>query len=144
MSFQSPIVLGQGPLGGSLEAAVPTDNLRALERWSLLVDASLKLVRNALAVKLDGVDRGEIHAPRAKLEALLDECDAIGASAAALVAPLPPAQPSFLGHLVSELEAAVAHAERESRIAALEAHKARLEELMRILDADGPGEKASL
>lgn len=125
--------------GVPLAAKVPADNLPTLAWWGLLIDVSLKIVRNALAVKLGGVDRGEIDTPRSKFEAAIAECDAIEASTAALVAPPQPAHESILGHLLNDLEAAVAHAERESRIAALEAHRARLEELMRIEDAAGLG-----
>lgn len=125
--------------GVPLAAQVPLDNLPTLQWWGLLIGISLRIVRNALAVKLGGVDRGELDAPRAQFEGLLAECDAIEASTAVLVAPPRPTQESFLGHLVSDLEAAVAHAERETRIAALKAHKARLEELMKIDDAEGLG-----
>ena len=129
--------------GVPLAQSVPADNLPTLAWWGLLIGISLQIVRNALAVKLGGVDRGEIDTPRAKFEAALAECDAIEASTATLVAPPQPAHESFLGHLVSDLEAAVAHAERETRIAALKAHKARLEELMKIDDAAGLGGTAT-
>ena len=129
--------------GVPLAQSVPADNLPTLAWWGLLIGISLQIVRNALAVKLGGVDRGEIDTPRAKFEAALAECDAIEASTATLVAPPQPSHESFLGHLVSDLEAAVAHAERETRIAALKAHKARLEELMKIDDAPGLGGTAT-
>ncbi|MBA4045129.1 MAG: arachidonate 15-lipoxygenase [Erythrobacter sp.] len=125
--------------GVPLAASVPADNLPTLAWWGLLIDVSLKIVRNALAVKLGGVDRGELDSPRAKFEAALAECDAIEAHTAALIAPPKPTGESFLGHLVSELESAVAHADREAKIAALQAHKARLEALMKIEDAEGLG-----
>jgi arachidonate 15-lipoxygenase len=125
--------------GVPLAASVPADNLPTLAWWSLLIEVSLKIVRNALAVKLGGVDRGELDSPRAKFEATLAECDAIEAHAAMLVAPPLPVGTSFLGHLVSDLEAAVAHADSEAKITALQAHKARLEELMKIDDAEGLG-----
>ena len=125
--------------GVPLAASVPADNLPTLAWWGLLIDISVKIVRNALAVKLGGVDRGELASPRAKFEAALAECDAIEASAAALVTPYQTKHESILGHLVVDLEAAVMHAEREAKIAALKAHKARLEELMKIDDAQGLG-----
>ena len=126
--------------GVPLAHSVPLDNLPTLQWWGLLIGISLKIVRNALAVKLEGVDRGELDSPRARYEAQLAECDAIEAQVAALVAPPPaPAQESFLGHLVSDLEAVVARAEYDTRIAALKAHKARLEELMKVEDAHGLG-----
>jgi len=128
--------------GVPLAASVPADNLPTLAWWGLLIGVSLKIVRNALAVKLGGVDRGEIDCPRAKFEAAVAECDAIEASAAKLVAPPQPMSESVLGHLVSELEAAVAHADRAARITALQVHKARLEELMKIDDAQGLGSSA--
>jgi arachidonate 15-lipoxygenase len=125
--------------GVPLAASVPADNLPTLAWWGLLIGVSLKIVRNALAVKLGGVDRGEIDTPRAKFEAALAECDAIEASAAALVTPYRAKHESILGHLVADLEAAVAQAEREAKIASLQAHKARLEELMKVEDAQGLG-----
>lgn len=125
--------------GVPLAAAVPADNLPTLAWWGLLVDIALGIVRNALAVKLGGVDRGEIDTPRAKFEAELAECDAIEASTAALVAPQQAAHESFFGHLVSDLEAVVALADRDAKIVVLRAHKARLEELMKIDDAAGLG-----
>lgn len=128
--------------GVPLAKSVPLDNLPTLQWWGLLIGISLKIVRNALAVKLGGVDRSELDSPRARYEALLAECDAIEASTAALVAPaaVPAGQhESFLGHLVHDLEAAVAHAEYDTRIATLKAHKARLEELMKVDDAHGLG-----
>jgi arachidonate 15-lipoxygenase len=128
--------------GVPLAASVPADNLPTLAWWGLLIDVSLKIVRNALAVKLGGVDRGEIDSPRAKFEALLAECDAIEAHTATLVAPPRAAQDSFLGHLVADLEAAVAHADRDAKMAALQAHKARLEALMKVDDAEGLGGSA--
>lgn len=128
--------------GVPVAKSVPLDNLPTLQWWGLLIGISLKIVRNALAVKLGGVDRGELDSPRAKFEALQAECDAIEASTAALVAPAntaAPAHESFLGHLVHDLEAVVARAEYDTRIAALKAHKARLEELMKVDDAQGLG-----
>jgi arachidonate 15-lipoxygenase len=125
--------------GVPLAASVPADNLPTLSWWGLLIGISLNIVRNALAVKLGAVDRGELDSPRAKFEAALAECDAIEAHTATLIAPPKPTGESFLGHMVADLEAAVAHAEREAKIAALKAHKARLEDLMKIEDAEGLG-----
>lgn len=128
--------------GVPLAAAVPADNLPTLAWWGLLIDISLKIVRNALAVKLGGVDRGELDTPRAKFEQALAECDAIEASTAALVAPPAAAPHSLLGEVMADIERAVAHADLEAKIAVLRAHKARLEELMRIEDAAGLGTTA--
>jgi arachidonate 15-lipoxygenase len=128
--------------GVPLAQSVPLDNLPTLQWWGLLIGISLKIVRNALAVKLGGVDRGELSSPRAKYEALQAECDAIEASTAALVNPghvAAAVHESFLGHLVHDLETAVARAEYDTRIAALKAHKARLEALMKVDDAHGLG-----
>ena len=125
--------------GVPLAATVPANNLPTLAWWGLLIDIALEIVRNALVVKLSGVDRGEIDTPRAKFEAELAECDAIEASTAALVAPQQVPHESFFGHLVSDLEAVVALADRDAKITVLRAHKARLEELMKIEDAAGLG-----
>jgi arachidonate 15-lipoxygenase len=130
--------------GVPLAKSVPLDNLPTLQWWGLLIGISLKIVRNALAVKLGGVDRSELDTPRAKFEALQAECDAIEAHVATLVAPATapaPQHESFLGHLVHDLEAAVARADYDTRIADLKAHKARLEELMKVDDAHGLGAK---
>lgn len=129
--------------GVPLAASVPADNLPTLAWWGLLIDISLKIVRNALTIKLRGVDRGELDSPRAKFEAALAECDAIEASTMDLIAPSQTKHESILGHLVADLETALMHVERESKIAALQAHKARLEELMKIEDAQGLGSSAS-
>ena len=131
--------------GVPLAQSVPLDNLPTLQWWGLLIGISLKIVRNALAVKLGGVGRGELDSPRAKYEALQAECDAIEASTAALVDPAnapAPVHESFLGHLVRDLEEAVARADDDARIATLKAHKARLEELMKVDDAQGLGSSA--
>lgn len=125
--------------GVPLAAAVPADNLPTLAWWGLLIDIALGIVRNALAVKLGGVDRGELDSPRAQFEAALAECDAIEASTRALVGPQPAAHLGLLGRIVSDIEAVVEHLDRDAKIAALQAHKARLEELMRIEDAVGLG-----
>jgi arachidonate 15-lipoxygenase len=130
--------------GVPLAHSVPLDNLPTLQWWGLLIGISLKIVRNAIAVKLGGVNRGELDSSRAKFEALQAECDAIEAHVAALVASAnapAPQHESFLGHLVHDLEAAVARADYDTRIADLKAHKARLEELMKVDDAHGLGAK---
>lgn len=138
MSYLSPVA--PVPPTAALAASVPPDNLPTLAWWNLLIGIRLKMARDALAAKLGAVDRGEIDSPRGRFEAALAECDAIEASTAALVVPYQAKHDSILGHLVAELEAAVAHAEHEARIASLQAHKARLDDLMNMDTVAGSGE----
>lgn len=137
MSMQSQIAPQAASLTATVPfaATVPGDNLPTLAWWALQIDVSLKIVRGALAAKLGAVDRGEIDAPRSKFEAALAECDAIEAHSAALAAPQPAAPRSILGHLVADLEAAVAHADREAKSPACRRTRRGLKNCMRIGDA---------
>lgn len=136
MSFHSPMT----PQAGSLSAALPlaetvgsrgsADTDQSLAWWGVVIDEKLRAVRRTLAVKLASMEPSERDCAPSRYAETLAECDAIEASAASLIIPPQPARESFLGHLVAELEAAVALADREARIAALAAHKARLEELI--------------
>lgn len=126
--------------GVPLAHAVPADNLPTLAWFGLLIDVSLKIVRNALAVKLGGVDRGELDSPRARYEAALAECDAIEASTAKIVADHGKHDGgSLFGRIVGDIEVAVAIAEHDAHLALLRGYKDRLEELMKIEDAEGLG-----
>lgn len=125
--------------GVPLAQAVPADNLPTLDWWGKLIGIALKIVRNAIAVKLGGVDRGELQGPRAKFEAVLAECDAIEARHAALLVPEKAQHLGFLSHLVHDIETAVELAGYDVKLAQLKADKARLEELMRVDDAKGLG-----
>lgn len=136
MSFHSPMT----PQAGSLSATLPpaetvdwrgsADADKSLAWWGVVIDQKLRAVRRTLAVKLASMEPSERDCAPCRYAEILAECDAIEASAARLIIPPQPARESFLGHLVAELEAAVALADREARIAALAAHKARLEELI--------------
>lgn len=133
MSMMSPVA----QQAGAGTAFVQPANQSTLEGWGLLIDGSLTILRGRLAAKLAEADRSGNFAERAAIETALSECDAIQASAAALNAPYKAEYQSILGHLVADLEVAVAHAENEAKIAGLQAHKARLDELMKL------GDKAS-
>ena len=130
MSMLSPIALQ----AGATIPSSPVDRIPILAGWGLLIDTSLKIVRNMLAAKLAALKCEEIDAPPVQIEAALAECDAIEASTASLVKPYRAKYQSILGHLVADLEAVVAHAEHETKIASLQAHYARLEDLMTISD----------
>ena len=145
MSFHSPMT----PLAGSLSATMPpaetvgsrgsADADQSLAWWGVVIDEKLKAVRRTLAVKLASMEPNERDCAPSRYAETLAECDAIEASAARLIIPPQPARESFLGHLVAELEAAVAVADREARIAALIVHKTRLEELMMRNSENGAG-----
>ena len=128
MSMLSPIShrTGAGP------ASAGYDNRSTLAGWGLLIDGSLTIVRNRLEAKLTEADHGGNEAERAELEAALAECDSIQLSTAALIVPYRAEYQSILGHLVAELEAAVADAENSAKLSGLQAHKARLDELMTV------------
>lgn len=130
MSMMSPVA----HQAGAGTAFVYPANQSTLAGWGLLIDGSLTILRNRLAAKLDEADRDGKDAERAKIEAALSECDAIQVSASALIVPYQTEYRSILGYLVADLEAAVSHAENAAKIAALQAHKMRLDELMAIGD----------
>jgi arachidonate 15-lipoxygenase len=149
MSFHSPMTPQTGSRGAAVPPAEPVaprvsaDTDESLAWWGVVIDEKLKAVRRTLAVKLANMEPSEQDCAPSTYADALAECDAIAASAARLIIPPQPAGDSFLGHLVAELEAAVALADRKARIAALAAHKARLEELMMCDGADAEGGRAA-
>lgn len=136
MSFHSPMTLQTGSPGAAVPPAEPVTTRVAAETgqslawWGFVIDERLKAVRRTMEAKLASVEPSQRDCAPTRYTDALAECDAIAASVARLIIPPQPAGDSFLGHLVAELEAAVALAEHKARIAALIAHKARLEELM--------------
>lgn len=144
MSFQSPIFTAAGCADAQVPHAAATRSQVAhgrkqaerdsaqvtLARWGERIEILLKLTRNALLRSLGNAQLGDSDSQREQIDAALAECDAIEVSTAALIIPCRTKHTSFLGHLVAELEAAVAHAEHEAKIAALQAHKARLDALL--------------
>ena len=68
--------------GVPLATAVPKNDEPTIAWFVILIGVGLDIVRNALTVKLGGVDKGELDSPRATYETALAECDAIEASAA--------------------------------------------------------------
>ncbi len=69
-----------------LATDVPKNDEPTIAWFTILIGVGLDIVRNALTVKLGGVDRGELDTPRAEYEAALAECDAIDASTAEVAA----------------------------------------------------------
>jgi arachidonate 15-lipoxygenase len=128
--------------GVPLATDVPKNDEPTIAWFVILIGVGLDIVGNALTVKLGGVDKGEIDSPRTQYEAALVECDAIEASAAKIAAEHGVhTGGNIFERIVSDVENAVAAAERDAHVALLKGYKERLEELMKVEDADGLGSK---
>jgi arachidonate 15-lipoxygenase len=128
--------------GVPLATDVPKNDEPTIAWFVILIGVALDIVRNALTVKLGGVDKGELDSPRAQYEAALTECDAIEASAAKIAAEHGVhTGGNIFERMIGDVENAVAAAERDAHIALLKGYKDRLEELMKFEDADGLGSK---
>lgn len=128
--------------GVPLATDVPKNDEPTIAWFVILIGVGLDIVRNALTVKLGGVDKGELDTPRAQYEAALAECDAIEASTAKIAAEHGAhGGGNIFERIVGEVETAVAAAERDVHVALLKGYKDRLEELMKIDEAAGLGSK---
>lgn len=123
--------------GVPLASDVPSSDEPTIAWFAILIGVGLGIVRNALAVLIDGVDKGEIENPRAHYQALMEECGAIEASTAHIAAQHGVRiGGSVLARIVDEVEQVVAAAEREKHVAELTAHKQRLDDLMKVSEAE--------
>jgi arachidonate 15-lipoxygenase len=128
--------------GVPLATDVPKNDEPTIAWFVILIGVGLDIVRNALTVKLGGVDKGELDSPRAEYEAALVECDAIEASAAKIAAEHGVhTGGNIFARMIGDVENAVAAAERDVHVALLKGYKDRLEELMKIDEAQGLGSK---
>ncbi|MDK2759912.1 MAG: arachidonate 15-lipoxygenase [Sphingopyxis sp.] len=128
--------------GVPLAADVPKNDEPTIAWFVVLIGVGLAIVRNALTVKLRGVDRGELDSPRAEYEAALAECDAIEASAAKIaVEHGVHSGGNIFERMIGDVEAAVAAAERDAHLALLKGYKDRLETLMKVDEAMGLGSR---
>ncbi|BBB07398.1 lipoxygenase family protein [Sphingopyxis sp. EG6] len=128
--------------GVPLATAVPKNDEPTIAWFVILIGVGLGIVRNALAVKLGGVDKGELDSPRAAYEAALAECDAIEASTAKIAAEHGVhSGGNIFERIVGDVENAVAAAERDAHIALLTGYKERIEALMKIDEAMGLGSR---
>lgn len=128
--------------GVPLATDVPKNDAPTIAWFGILIGVGLAIVRNALAVKLGGVDKGELDTPRAAYEAALVECDAIEVSTAKITAEHGEhSGGTIFDRIVGDVEHAVAAAERDTHLALLKGYKDRLEELMKIDEAAGLGSK---
>ncbi|HKX89555.1 MAG TPA: lipoxygenase family protein [Sphingopyxis sp.] len=128
--------------GVPLATDVPKNDEPTIAWFVILIGVGLGIVRNALTVKLGGIDKGELDTPRAEYEAALAECDAIEASAAKIAADHGVhTGGNIFERMIGDVENAVAAAERDAHVALLKGYKDRLEELMKIDDAEGLGNK---
>lgn len=126
--------------GVPLATDVPRDDEPTIAWFAILIGVGLAIVRNALAVKLGGVDKGELDTPHAEYEAALAECDAIEASTAGIAAAHGvPAGGNILARLAAEVDHVVAAAEHDAHLALLKAHKERIEALMKVSEDEVAG-----
>lgn len=128
--------------GVPLATDVPKNDEPTIAWFVILIGVGLGIVRNALTVKLGGVDKGELDTPRAQYEAALVECDAIEASTAKIAAEHGVhTGGNIFERMIGDVENAVAAVERDAHVALLKGYKDRLEELMKIDEAAGLGSK---
>ena len=132
--------------GVPLATTVPKNDEPTIAWFVILIGVGLGIVRNALTVKLAGVDAGELgselDSSRATYEAALTECDAIEASTAKVAAEHGVhTGGNIFEHVVGDVENAVAAAERDAHIALLKGYKERLEDLMKAEEATSLGSK---
>lgn len=128
--------------GVPLATDVPKNDEPTIAWFVILIGVGLDIVRNALTVKLGGVDKGELDSPRAEYEAALAECDAIEASAAKIASEHGVhTGGNIFERMIGDVENAVAAAERDAHVALLKRYKDRLEQLMKVEDADNLGSK---
>ena len=128
--------------GVPLATNVPKNDEPTIAWLVILIGVGLDIVRNALAVKLGGVDKGELDSPRADYEAALAECDAIEASTAKIAAEHGVhSGGNIFERMIGDVENAVAVAERDAHVALLKGYRERIEELMKVDEALGLGSK---
>lgn len=128
--------------GVPLATDVPKNDEPTIAWFGILIGVGLAIVRNALTVKLGGVNKGELDTPRATYEAMLAECDAIELSTAKIAAEHGVHDGgSIFGRIVGDVENAVAAAERDTHIALLKGYRERLDALMKVDEAAALGSK---
>jgi arachidonate 15-lipoxygenase len=128
--------------GVPLATGVPKNDEPTIAWFAVLIGVGLDIVRNALTVKLGGVEKGELDTPRAAYEAALAECDAIEASTAKIaVEHGVHSGGNIFERIVGDVEHAVAAAEHDAHVALLKTYRERLEDLMKVDEAAGLGSK---
>lgn len=126
--------------GVPLATSVPKNDEPTIAWFVILIGVGLDIVRNALTVKLGGVDRGELDSPPASYDAALAECDAIEASTAKIAAEHGVhTGGNIFERMIGDVENTIAAAERDAHVALLKGYKDRLEDLMKVEDAGGLG-----
>ncbi len=132
--------------GVPLATSVPKNDEPTIAWFVILIGVGLDIVRNALTVKLGGVAAGELGgglgSSRAGYEAALVECDAIETSTAKIAADHGVhTGGNIFERMIGDVENAVAAAERDAHVALLDGYRHRLEELMKVDEAEGLGSK---
>lgn len=126
--------------GVPLASDVPHNDEPTIAWFGKLITIGLAIVRNALTVKLGGVDKGELATPRADYEAALAECDAIETSTAKIAADHGVHDGgNIFGRIVGDVENAVASIERDAHLTLLKGYRERIEDLMKVSEAEVAG-----
>jgi arachidonate 15-lipoxygenase len=126
--------------GLPLAASVPASNEPTIPWGLTLIGILLAIARNALTVKLGGVDKGELDTPRAQYEAALAQCDAIEASTAKIAAQHGVHNGgNIVERVVGDIEAAVEAAEHDMHVALLTGYKDALKDMIALTDAEAAG-----
>ncbi len=126
--------------GLPLAASVPASNEPTIPWGLTLIGILLAIARNALTVKLGGVDKGELDTPRTEYEAALAQCDAIEASTAKIAAQHGVHNGgNIVERVVGDIEAAVEAAEHDMHVALLTGYKDALKDMIGLTDAEAAG-----
>lgn len=126
--------------GVPLAATVPASNEPTIPWGITLIGILLGIARNALAVKIGGVDKGELDTPRAEYEAALAQCDAIEASTAKIAAQHGVHNGgNIFERVIGDVEAAVEAAEHDMHVALLKGYKEALKDMIAVSDREAAG-----
>lgn len=126
--------------GLPLAKTVPASNDPTIPWFVTLIGIGIAIARNALAVKIGGVDKGELDTPRAEYEAALVQCDAIELSTAKIAAQHGTHNGgNIFERAVGDIEAAVAAAEHDMHVALLKSYRDALEDMLKVDDAEIAG-----
>ena len=126
--------------GLPLAATVPASNDPTIPWGLTLIGILLGIARNALSVKLTGVDKGELDTPRAVYEAALAQCDVIEVSTAKIAAQHGVHNGgNIFERAVSDVEAAVEAAEHDMHVALLKGYKDALKDMIAVSDHEAAG-----
>jgi len=116
--------------GVPLAATVPASDEPTIPWFLILLGVGLKIARNAIAVKLSGLDQGQLATPPSSLIQAQARCDAIEASATRIAKHHAiQAGSSILSRAAGDVAAVVEDLEHDAHIALLKSHAAELRDI---------------